>query len=103
MHHVMGVCCIVFDIDGMLFDFFMNFLNIEKNKILRFFFSIFHVFFAFLCYFQHLKKQALVGTGMSRARNSRWGMLLHVNEARIYGGKNKKGVHVYHVGIAIYA
>ena len=23
----MGVCCIVFDIDGMLFDFFMNFLN----------------------------------------------------------------------------
>ena len=43
----MGVCCIVFDIDGMLFDFFMNFLNIEKNKILRIFFSIFHVFFAF--------------------------------------------------------
>ena len=33
MHHVMGVCCIVFDIDGMLFEFFMNFLNIEKNKI----------------------------------------------------------------------
>ena len=30
MHHVMGVCCIVFDIDGMVF-----------------FFSIFHVFFAF--------------------------------------------------------
>ena len=27
----MGVCCIVFDIDGMLFDFFMNFLDIEKN------------------------------------------------------------------------
>ena len=26
-----GVCCIVFDIDGMLFEFFMNFLNIEKN------------------------------------------------------------------------
>ena len=24
----MGVCCIIFDIDGMLFDFFMNFLNI---------------------------------------------------------------------------
>ena len=36
------VCCIVFDIDGMLFEFFMNFLNI---KIL--FFSIFQVFFAF--------------------------------------------------------
>ena len=27
----MGVCCIVFDIDGMLFEF----LNIEKNKIVR--------------------------------------------------------------------
>ena len=45
-HHVMGVCCIVFDIDGMLFEFFMNILNIEKNKII-FFFSIFNVFFAF--------------------------------------------------------
>ena len=31
----MGVCCIVFDIDGMLFEFFMSFVNIEKNKILR--------------------------------------------------------------------
>ena len=40
----MGMCCVVFDIDGMLFEFFMNFLNIEKNKILKyFFFSIFHV------------------------------------------------------------
>ena len=29
-------------------------------------------------------------------------MSLHVNEARIYGGQNKKGVHVDHVGIAIY-
>ena len=43
----MGVCCIVFDIDGILFEFCMNFLNIEKNKIFRFFFSIFHVFLAF--------------------------------------------------------
>ena len=43
----MGVCCIVFDIDGMLFEFFMNFLNIEKNKILRIFFAKFHVFFTF--------------------------------------------------------
>ena len=41
----MGVCCIVFDIDGMLFEFFINFLNIEKN--IYFFFSIFHVFFVF--------------------------------------------------------
>ena len=31
-------------------------------------------------------EQALVGTGMSRARNSRWGMLLHVKEAAMYGG-----------------
>ena len=29
----MGVCCIVFDIDGMLFEFFINFFNIEKYKI----------------------------------------------------------------------
>ena len=35
MQHVMGVCCIVFDIDGMLFEFFMNFLNIEKKKFIR--------------------------------------------------------------------
>ena len=38
---------------------------------------------------------------MSRPRNSRLGMLLHVNEAGIYAGQNKIGVHVYHVGIAI--
>ena len=43
----MGVCCVVFDIDGMLFEFFMNFLNIEKNKIFFIFFSIFQVLFAF--------------------------------------------------------
>ena len=40
------MCCIVFDIDGMLFEFFMNFLNIEKKKF-KILFSIFHVFFAF--------------------------------------------------------
>ena len=39
----MGVCCIVFDIDGM-FEFFMNFLNIEKKKILRFFFFQYFMF-----------------------------------------------------------
>ena len=43
----MGVCCIVFDIDGILFEFCMNFLNIEKNKILRIFFSKLHGFFTF--------------------------------------------------------
>ena len=30
VHHVMGVCCMVFDIERMLFEFFMNFLNIES-------------------------------------------------------------------------
>ena len=30
VYHVMGVCCIVFDIDWMLFEFFINFWNIEK-------------------------------------------------------------------------
>ena len=43
----MGVCCIVFDIYGMLFEFFMNFLNIEKNKILIIFLQYFMFFFAF--------------------------------------------------------
>ena len=28
----MGVCCIVFDIDGMFFEFFMNYLNIGVKK-----------------------------------------------------------------------
>ena len=47
----MGVCYIVFDgmlfdIDGMLFQFFINFLNIEK-KIKKILFLIFHVLFAF--------------------------------------------------------
>ena len=63
----------------------------------------------------YINKQAPVGTGMSRARNSRWGMVLYVNEAGIYGGQNKMGVHVYndqhkiggahlgHVSIAMHA
>ena len=32
VYHAMGVCCIVFDIDGMLFEFVMNFVNIETIK-----------------------------------------------------------------------
>ena len=75
----MGVCCIVFDIDGMLFEFFMNFLNIEKNKYKCFFFQYFMFSSRFmlfptlkklgvkkkipggggcfiLCYFQNIKK-----------------------------------------------
>ena len=38
----MGVCCVVFDIDGMLLDFFMNFLNIEI-----FYFFFFFQYFMF--------------------------------------------------------
>ena len=49
----MGVCCIVFDIDGMLFDFFMNFLNIEKNIILNFLVFNISCFLRVSCYFQH--------------------------------------------------
>ena len=45
----MGVCCIVFDIDGMLFEFFMNF---KKKKI---FFKI-SCFLHVSCHFQDLKK-----------------------------------------------
>ena len=37
----MGVCCIVFDIDGMLFEFLRFFLNIEQ-KINISFFVAFH-------------------------------------------------------------
>ena len=51
----MGVCCIVFDIDGMLFEFFMNFLNIEKKK-LRFFFLNF-MFSSCFMLFPTLKKK----------------------------------------------
>ena len=51
----MGVCCIVFDIDGMLFEFFMNFLNIDKIKILRFFFQYF-MFSSRVMLFPILKK-----------------------------------------------
>ena len=40
-----GVCCIVFYIDGMLFEFFMNFF--VKKIYLEFVFVSFHVFFGF--------------------------------------------------------
>ena len=50
----MGVCCIVFDIDRMLFEFFMNFLNIEK-KILDFCFQYFMFSLRFML-FLTLKK-----------------------------------------------
>ena len=53
--------CIVFDIDGMLFEFFMNFWNIEKYIYLYFFLEkqLFLISFRVLCYSQHLKKNFL--------------------------------------------
>ena len=42
----------------MLFEFFMNFLNIEKKK-LRIFSSIFYVFFAFYA-ISNIKKKKMV-------------------------------------------
>ena len=48
----MGVCCIVFDIDGMLFEFFMNFLNIEF-----FFFFQYFMFSSRFMLFPTLKKK----------------------------------------------
>ena len=56
VHNVMGVCCIVFDIDGILFEFFMNFLNIEKNTIKFFFFQYFQFSSRFML-FPTLKKK----------------------------------------------
>ena len=52
----MGVCCIVFDIDGMLFEFFMNFLNIEKKLNKIFFFQYFKFSSRFML-FPTLKKK----------------------------------------------
>ena len=52
----MVVCCIVFDIDGMLFEFFMNFLNIEKNKIKFFFLQNFMFSLRFMLFPTFKKK-----------------------------------------------
>ena len=52
----MGVCCIVFDIDGMLFEFFMNFLNIEKKINLNFFCFQYFKFTSSFMLFPTLKK-----------------------------------------------
>ena len=53
----LSVCLsVTFSFDGMLFEFFMNFLNIEKNKIKNFVFSILQYFLRVSCYFQHTKK-----------------------------------------------
>ena len=52
----MGVCCIVFDIDGMLFEFFMNFFRyLKKLNLKKKFFKI-SCFLRLSCYLKHLKK-----------------------------------------------
>ena len=56
----MGVCCIVFDIDGMLFEFFMNFFNIEKYKIIIFFFFPNFMFSSRFMLFPTFKKKICV-------------------------------------------
>ena len=63
----MGVCCIVFDIDGMLFEFFMIFLNIEKNKIIFIF-----QYFMFSSLFSTLKKIYIEKCPFTYWLNGRW-------------------------------
>ena len=76
----MGVCCIVFDIDGMLFEFVMNFLNIEKNKILRFLFFKISCFLHVSCYFQHYKKKFSV----KKIRGGGGGVLIFFLEKQFF-------------------
>ena len=56
VHQVMRVCCIVFDIDGILFEFFMNFLNIEKKLNFKNYFFQNFMFSSRLMLFPTLKK-----------------------------------------------
>ena len=55
----MGVCCIVFDIDGM-FEFFMNFFNIEKYKNFIFIFFQNFMFSSRFMLFPTFKKKNCV-------------------------------------------
>ena len=54
----MAVCCIVFDFDGMLFEFFMNFLNIEQNIFVVVVFQYFMFSLRFML-FPTLKKKKI--------------------------------------------
>ena len=78
----MGVCCIVFDIDGMLFEFFKNFLNIE-----RILFSIFHVFFAFHA-ISNIKQQKFGVKKMPGGGGFRKTILSHFTFYAIFNIKN---------------
>ena len=64
----MGVCCIVFDIDGMLFEFCMHFLNIKKKKVFKI-----SCFLRVSCFFQHSKN--LGGGGVLNSGGGGEGML----------------------------
>ena len=61
------MCCIVFDIDGMLFEFFMNFLNIEK-KIKNFLFSF--MFSSLFMLFPTFLETKFLGGGQKNCRPS---------------------------------
>ena len=63
-----GVLYVFFYIDGMLFEFCIIFLNIEKTKNLRFCFQYF-MFLRVLCYFQY-KKMVL----QKHLRGGGWGV-----------------------------
>ena len=59
----MGVCCNVFDVDGMLFEFCMNFLNIEKKKKIKIFFFLNFMFSSRFMLFPTLKKKKKIRGG----------------------------------------
>ena len=62
----MGVCCIVFDIDGILFEFFMNFLNIEKKKKTHPAFRVLNVFYFQTDFNLHFKRKRDVSLTCTR-------------------------------------
>ena len=68
----MGVCCLVFDVDGMLFEFFMNFLDIEKKKNYNFFFQNF-MFSSRFMLFPTLKKNKKIGVKKNSGGGGGWG------------------------------
>ena len=66
----MGVCCIVFDIDGMLFEFFMNFVNIEFFFFQNFMFS--SCFMLFPTFEKKLLKNNIEKCPFTYWLNGRW-------------------------------
>ena len=73
-----------FDIDGMLFEFFMNFLNIEKNKIIFFF-----QYFKFSSRFMLIKKKNWCKKNIEKCPftywlNERWFLQIVERDSWIY-------------------